>query len=403
MRFFKSLVCLISICALLSGCVLETQDTQATQSTVQEPTALTAETVEVTTQPLYSDGTPTLLWGREQLPEHAQAAYDRMSQAIACRQEDPVEVDADAQEVELILTALRIDHPEYFWFDGETSFVTTTMGSYDIRTECTFTYTMDQAQIQAAHQQVRQYTAACLSSASLAQAQTDYEKILAVYRYIINNTDYILSETDQSILSVMDRHQATCAGYARTFQYLMNQLDIPCTLALGMDASGAAHGWNMVQCGGQWYQIDVTWGDPVTAEGLPGDRLQYTYFLVTDQAIYQDHTLNSEIPMPECTATQDNYFIREGLSFDRWDKDALAAAMARAAENQDQWFDCRFSSEDAYQDALDALFTQGQVANLLDQCLGADPDRTRVVYTQNDLFYELSIQLESDTSGRDET
>lgn len=401
MRAVSRLVCTIFICTLLSGCVSVTK-AQTAQSAVQVPTAQATEVVvEETAAPLYTDGSPAVLWGREQLTEHAQAAYDLMSQAIAGYQEDPVTVDADAQEVELILTALRIDHPEYFWFDGETSFVTTTYASAAVSTECTFTYTLDRAEIQAAHQQVRQYTAACLSSAALAQAESDYDKILAVYRYIIENTDYVLSETDQSILSAMSLHQATCAGYARTFQYLMNQLGIPCTLALGTDASGGAHGWNIVQCGGQWYQLDVTWGDPVTADGLPGDRTQYTYCLVTDQELYRDHTLTSDLPMPECTAVADNYFRRENLYFDTWDPDAVAEAMARSAESP--WFDCRFSNQAAYQAAVTALFEEGQVVDLLDQSLGQDPDRTQVVYTQNDLFYEISVKLTNDNAGRDDT
>ena len=317
-----------------------------------------------------------------------------MSQAIACHQETPLAVDTDTDEVPLILTALRIDHPEYFWFDGEASLVTTTLAGHSIRTECTFSYTMPLEALQSAHQQVQQYTAACLSSPAVAAAQSDYERILGVYRYIIEHTDYVLSETDQSIVSVMGRGQATCAGYARSFQYLMSQLGIPCTLALGEGASGESHGWNMVQCDGQWYQMDVTWGDPVGPDDLPGNSLEYTYCLITDQEIYRDHTLVCDLPMPVCTATENNYFIRSGLQFDTWDSDAFASALGQQVQAGEAWFSVRFSNQAAYDQALTALFREEAIWPMLRELNATQEAQTQVTYSQNDLFYEISVRLD---------
>ena len=251
-------------------------------------------------------GDPGLRGGREQLDPAARTAYDRICDAIACYQETLADIQVDQTQVEQILAAIRIDHPEFFWFDGEASFVSTELSGMPVQTSCTLTYTLDRDQISLAGQQIQQYAAACLSSPGVASAQSDYEKIIGVYRYLIENTDYVITEPDQSILSVMRDHEGTCAGYARSFQYLMNYLGIPCTMALGYGASGESHGWNMVQCGGQWYQMDVTWGDPVTPEGQPGTSLQYTYCMVTDQEIYRDHPLDRPIPMPAGTATAYN-------------------------------------------------------------------------------------------------
>lgn len=405
MKRFSRLISLTCILGILGGCGLSGEIRQHTDPVSAVQAAETQEPSVLEFQaPLFPDAAPAILWGRQQLPEQVQAAYDRMSEAIACRREAPLVVDADTGDISLILTALRIDHPEYFWFDGEASFVSTTLAGVNIRTECAFTYTMDLSEIQAAQQQIQQYTAACLSSPALTQAQTDYEKILGVYRYIIESTDYVLSETDQSILSVMGRNQATCAGYARAFQYLMGQLGIPCTLALGEGPSGESHGWNMVQCGGYWYQIDVTWGDPVDSDDQPGHSIQYTYCMVTDQEIYRDHTLVSEIPMPVCTDSTYNYFIQSGRQFNVWDAVAYEAAMAEAVRQGERWFSVRFADPDSYRAAASALFDQGQIWGVLTRCGISDRDPNRVVYTQNDTFYEISVQLDgTDTSGRNET
>lgn len=404
MKRFSRLMGALCLFSLLAGCSLPFHALSFGEADTSVPSSEIPASAEPESEaPLYSDAQPAILWGRQQLSSHAQTAYDKMSAAIACRQETPLTVDADTGEIQMILTALRIDHPEYFWFDGETSFVSTTLGGINLRTECTFSYTMNPDEIQTAHQQIQQYTAACLSSEALTGAQTDYDKILGVYRYIIENTDYILTETDQSIVSVMGRHQATCAGYARAFQYLMSKLGIPCTLVLGEGASGEPHGWNMVQCEGSWYQIDVTWGDPVGPSDAPGDSIQYTYCMVTDQEIYRDHTLISDIPMPECTDTTYNYFVQSGRQFSVWDADAYEAAMNQATQGGEVWFSVRFQNQEAYEAATAALFDQGEIWNIMTRCGAAADAQDRVTYTQNDLFYEISVQLDKNkTLGRDE-
>ena len=345
-------------------------------------------------EPLLPGVVPAILWGRQQLEPSVQAAYDKVSEVVACRQEGPLVVEASPQELELILHAIRIDHPEYFWFDGEASFVSTELAGITVSSSCTFAYTMTREEALAAAEQVRAYTESCLSTPEVAGAETDYKKILGVYRYIINNTDYIITEGDQSILGVMNAHRGTCAGYARSFQYLMSQLGIPCTMALGTTSDGNAHGWNMVMCGGDWYQIDVTWGDPVNAEGEPGNSLQYTYCLITDEEMYRDHTPDDILPMPVCEKTNYNYFIREGLQFDHWDEDAYEEALFRAVMSEEPWFSVRFTDEESYQEAMTALFDDGSVMDMLVRCGVLDADgRKHVSYTQNDSFHEISVQL----------
>lgn len=349
--------------------------------------------LEALSTPLYTDGAPAILWGREQLDEHTRNAYDRMSQAIAAYQEEPLQVAASAEEIKLILEAIRIDHPEYFWFDGKASFVTTSLAGMNLRTECTFTYNLDRTQVQLNHQAVRQYTAACLSAVEVSGAETDYDKILAVYRYLIEHTDYDLTDTDQSILGVMTRHSGTCAGYARAFQYLMSQLGIPCVLAMGEDADGAPHGWNMVQCEGEWYQMDVTWGDPLDENNAPGDGIQYTYCMITDEEMYRDHTLTGSLPMPECTGTRWHYFRREGLLFETWSAEAYQEAMASAAAQGTEWFSVRFTGEAAYQEACAALFEQEEIWDILRQSGAISPAEETVAYTRKDDQYEISVKL----------
>ena len=371
----KRPLCLIlTICVfvtLLGGCGLSDSVLRLNENT-EELYGPDVQELEVlaTQPPLYRDAEPPMLWARDQLEDHARDAYDRVSAAVAARREEPLAVDADPEEMQLVLTAIRMDHPEYFWFDGKASFVTSTLAGVVLRTECTFTYTMNLEEIRQAHQKIRQYTAACLSALELSGAASDYDKILGVYRYIIDNTDYLITQTDQSILSVMG---------------------IPCTLAMGLDENGEPHGWNVVSCEGQWYQMDVTWGDPVDDQGLPGQEIRYTYCLVTDEEIYRDHTLTCEIPVPVCTATTCNYFVREGLQMDAWNLPAYESGMARALGQGEIWYAVRFSTQDAYDMAVSALFQEEEIWGILRR-IGVPEDYTHVVYTCRDR--EIAVKLE---------
>ena len=394
MKQASRLMIYICIFALLTGCGLSDSVLRRYGDSDSLMAAETQEVAVLETQPpIFPDDEPLTLWGRSQLDEHSQAAYDQMSEAIAAYQETPLVVDVGPDEIQRILTALRMDHPEYFWFEGQASFVTTTLAGVTVQTECTLTYTMERQALEAAHYGIVQYAADCLSALEQAGAATDYDRILGVYRYIIESTDYVSAETDQSILCVTSRHQATCAGYARTFQYLMGQLGIPCTLAIGEMEGGAPHGWNVVQCDGQWYQMDVTWGDPVEPDGQPGHTIQYTYCLVTDEEIYRDHTLDSSIPMPVCTAVSDNYFVREGLQLDTWDPEAYTVLMAKAVAQGQDSFDVRFSNRDAYEAAMDSLFRQEQIWDIF-QAAGAGT-QTQINYSSKDLHLEISVRLHS--------
>ena len=336
--------------------------------------------------------TAPVYWAREHLAEDVGEAYDLVYAAVAARSEESVRLSVGEAELKQALEAIRIDHPELFWFAGEASFVTSAVPGVAQRTEATFRYTRLPEQIAADRVSIEAFWQGCLAALEVMGAETDYEKILTVYRYIITRTDYDETEEDQSILSVMDGHRGTCAGYARSFQFLMNRLGIPCTLAIGRDASGESHGWNVVNCGGDWYQIDVTWGDPVDAFGNPGDEIQYTYCMITDQEIYRDHVLESSIPMPVCTATEYNYYVQTGRLFDAWDRQAYAQAAARARESGEDWLAVRFTSPEAYEAAGNALFAGEEAFSVLQE-LGVLGAEGRIVYAQNDLFREISLRL----------
>ena len=394
---------MLSLALLLSGCSLgdfsaltpigDTSGSSGLSAASEEISILNTESPEAPTfqTPLVSAQAEILLCAREQLAPTVQDTYDRLDTAIACHQESPVEVEATMEEVQLALTALRIDHPEYFWFDGQASYVSTTtlLGE---TVSCELSYSMTMEEVQQALQQVEEYVSACLCSPEVAGAQTDYDKILAVYRYIINNTDYVLSEPDQSFFSVMTRGQGTCAGYARCFQYLMHRLSIPCTLALGYGDGGENHGWNVVSCNGQWYHVDVTWGDPVDQAGNPCTSLEYTYCMLTDEEIFRTHTHDGVLPIPACSATEFNYYRKSGLQMTVWDSAKYESLMRTALDRGDSWLTVRFDRQEDFDAAMHTLITNSGIMTIFSNCAISVPE-DGVTYSHNDTFLEFSVKI----------
>ena len=145
---------------------------------------------------------------------------------------------------------------------------------------------------------------ACLDSAANCSRMVDKEK--AVYDWIILNCHYDTAENHGAYTykpeGVFIYGEAVCDGYTKAMKLCMDILDIPCTRVVGY-ASGNLHSWNnIILDDGCWYEVDVTWGDPLPdREG----RISYQYFNVTSEYMGQTH-YNYE--SNNCTATQYSYW-----------------------------------------------------------------------------------------------
>jgi len=83
-----------------------------------------------------------------------------------------------------------------------------------------------------------------------------------------------------------------CDGYARAFKVLCDKLGIPCVVETGWSKASASgpvgfHMWNLVQIGGKWYGVDVTWNDPMVegSTGALSGRENESYLLVGSDTV----------------------------------------------------------------------------------------------------------------------
>lgn len=124
------------------------------------------------------------------------------------------------------------------------------------------------------------------------QLGSDYEKERFVHDTLLDRMTYNRgAQMNQSAYGALVEGQTVCAGYARAFQYLLQQLGIPCYYCTGY--AGENHAWNIVALDDGYYNVDVTWDD------TEGGR--HEYFNKTDQD-YADTHVRQELAvyLPPC-------------------------------------------------------------------------------------------------------
>jgi hypothetical protein len=132
--------------------------------------------------------------------------------------------------------------------------------------------------------------------AQIGPGMTDVDKVKAVHDWMVLNTAYDYENyvagtvplRSYSPEGVLLYGTGVCGGYATTFKLFMDVLEIECREVISEQMN---HSWNLIKIADKWYHIDATWDDPVPDE--PG-RLRYSYFLVPDELIGEDHTWDSE-------------------------------------------------------------------------------------------------------------
>ena len=191
-------------------------------------------------------------------------------------------------EVNETMNALFNDRSELFWLDTHYSY----KYKDEICQQITINFNETFSQIETSKRIFEENTQAILKEAR--KLKTDEEKEKYVHDALIAMTSYDLtSSINQSAYSVLVNHSSVCAGYARAFQYLMIELEIPTYYCVGT-SNGEDHAWNIVYMNGNFYNVDVTWDDSTHS---------YAFYNKTDEEFSKTHQ-RSEVSklLPKCNS-----------------------------------------------------------------------------------------------------
>lgn len=184
-------------------------------------------------------------------------------------------ITVGTERVKDVFEAVYNDHPELFWLETGYSCKYNQKG---ICLEITLKYNETADDLATSKKLFEEQAQTIIYEAS--KKSSDYEKELFVHDALVKRVDYNTgADMNQSAYSAIVNGKSVCAGYARAFQYLMQQLGIPCYYCTGY--SGGDHAWNIVKLDGKYVNVDVTWDDT--------NPSTYDYFNKTDLDYAKTH------------------------------------------------------------------------------------------------------------------
>lgn len=196
-------------------------------------------------------------------------------------------VDVTESELYSVFEAVTGDHPELFWLETGYQCIRARSGKI---VEITLNYYDLTNRLDSAKREFEQAAEVVLQGARELETEAEQEKY--VHDALAGMAEYRLSsQMNQSAYSALVNGSTVCAGYSRAFQYLMQQLGIPCYYCTGY--SGEDHAWNIIYVDGLFRNVDVTWDD--------GDTITYEYYNCSDKAFRNTHMRKGlSVYLPAC-------------------------------------------------------------------------------------------------------
>lgn len=259
------------------------------------------------------------------------------------------------------------DHPEIFYTNGY-AYTQFTRGSEVSRLNFEPSYECSKEEAEMLEGEIERVTREILNGISMDA--DDYTKVKYIYDYLIHSTEYDSNSPDnQNICSVLLNGRSVCQGYAKTTQFLLNRLGVETTLVGGYVHGGEGHSWNLVKMEGEYYFVDTTWGDAsyTSADGSSNewvanlDLVNYDYLGVTTDELSKTHILDNIVPVPTCTATRCNYYVKEGTIINDYNDGTLQAIFAAHPISRTQSVTIKCGSEGIFNWVIDELITNSKI------------------------------------------
>lgn len=325
------------------------------------------------------------------LTKEEQDLYLEILDALLYFRENVKLSTCDRELISRIFQCVLNDHPEIFYVEGYT-YTEYTLGTLLKKITFTGSYSISREEAEQKQVQIEDYVNQCL--AEMPEDADEYGKVKYIYEYLIHHTDYDAAAKDsQNICSVFLERKSVCQGYAKATQYLLNRVGIFSTLVLGRVVGGEGHAWNLVRIDGQYYYVDTTWGDAsyqAVGSDYPAGKIptiNYDYLCVTTEQMEQTHTFENVVDLPVCTATDANYYVREGVYFEEWDEERVAKIFADSYRKGEAYVTLKCAGEAVYQKMRKTLIEEQGIFGYLD-CQGGS-----VSYVENEKQYSLSFWL----------
>lgn len=142
---------------------------------------------------------------------------------------------------------------------------------------------------------------------NVAKSMPDYYKEKIIHDYIADNTTYSKEDGDIShtAYNLLINGKGVCEAYADSAKIMFDLLGIENYIVIGTASNSegtANHSWNIVKLDNGFYNLDITWDDPVGLLAIT----DYSYFNLTDLEIATDHSWDKS-KFPSCSSDEYSY------------------------------------------------------------------------------------------------
>lgn len=142
-----------------------------------------------------------------------------------------------------------------------------------------------------------------LKDCNILAMDSVYERVKVLHDYIAKNVEYDTSLSNENAYCALKKGSSTCQGYSLLFYKLLAEAGVKCRYITGTGISSkdtGPHGWNLVKIGDYWYNIDVTWDDPVYLDpSSKSNEVNYDYFLKGSTGFDDSHKRDDKFKTQE--------------------------------------------------------------------------------------------------------
>lgn len=194
----------------------------------------------------------------------------------------------------------------------------------------------------------------------LCKIDDQYQTVLNIHDYLIDNITYSLDAKDAHTLSgALINGEAVCDGYSKAFKYLMDLLDYNCVVVHGkaINQDDEPHAWNLIEINENWYGVDVTWDDNKNEN-------KYIYFLTTDQIMNLSHKADNNYIYPICD--DDSLFLKDDayMIFQDDDYKQINEFIKNGLKNRHKDFYLFFNDEQRCEEVSEYLITDKKFVDI---------------------------------------
>ena len=334
---------------------------------------------------------------RDTLSEANRELYDVIKDGLLeCKSEILVRrftyVEQDIQDV---MWYIMQDSPEIFWVEWKWD-VRSQNDGFVVIPSYIFTKELVGAKTAELNARLDELVAKAeeegATGSELDKARFVHDTLITTCAYL-EGSDNPLIHTSYGALV---KRETVCDGYTHAARLLLARLGVESRYVEGTatsDGQTQGHAWNLVKIGEGYHHMDITWddGDHKGNDDEATNIVSYTYFLLGDDEIALDHTIDNKAQLPAC---QNYHYFREmGLSAPLFEDIAGSVEKALLANVESGRYFIQFQIQDAAEfkimtseeifshgmsDVVDnvneALDDAGYTEQIYDQTLKSHPD-----------------------------